>query len=57
MSKAVNVMYDSGGKKRFQIYMELGIEKKKRFGTAWILDSEDSKPRIVTAFREDKDDD
>lgn len=57
MSKAVNVTYDSDGKKRFRIYMELGVEKKRRFRTAWILDGEDSKPRIVTAFREGKDDD
>lgn len=53
ISKAVNMSVDESGRERFRIYMDLGIENRKRFRTAWIKDSPDSKPRIVTAFRED----
>jgi len=53
MENAVSFSTDNDGKERFRIYMELGVEEKKRFRTAWIKDSTDSKPRIVTAFRED----
>lgn len=53
MRKAVNISVDESGRERFRIYMDLGVENRKRFRTAWIKDSPDSKPRIVTAFRED----
>lgn len=57
MSKAVSFSTDEDGKERFRIYMDLGVETKKRFRTAWIKDSPEDKPRIVTAFREDRSDD
>lgn len=53
MEKAVGFSTDQDGKESFRIYMELGVGEKKRFRTAWIKDSADSKPRIVIAFRED----
>ena len=53
LEKATDITYDADGKKRFKIYMSLGVTEKKRFRTAWIDDDENSKPRIVTAFRED----
>lgn len=53
MNRAVDFSKDSDGKERFRIYMKLGVREKKRFRTAWIKDDADSKPRIVTAFRED----
>ena len=55
-SKAERRIKDNEGKARFVIYMKLG-NKQKTFRTAWIKDSDNSKPRIVTAFREDKKDD
>lgn len=57
ISKATDFSTDENGKERFRIYMDLGVGKKKRFRTAWIKDSADSKPRIITAFREDGEDD
>lgn len=53
MGKAVNHSVDENGRERFRIYMDLGTENKKRFRTAWIKDTPDGMPRIVTAFRED----
>lgn len=51
MSKAVDIKELGGGAKQFNIYMELGVTKKRSFVTGWIQDSPDSKPRIVTSFR------
>ena len=42
------------GVETFNIYMELGVTKKKSFLTGWRKDTPDSKPRIVTAFRKEK---
>ena len=53
MNKAMDIFVDENGKEWFRIYMDLGVDKKKRFRTAWIKDTTDSKPRIITAFRED----
>ena len=53
IKKAQSFSTDERGKERFRIYMNLGVDKIKRFRTAWIKDSDSSKPRIVTAFRED----
>lgn len=52
MNKAGNIVYNLDGK-TFPYTWDLAL-KKKRAGTAWILDREDSEPRFVTAFREDK---
>lgn len=38
---------------KFSIFMELGVDKKKRFRTVWQKDTPDSKPRFITAHRED----
>ena len=38
---------------KFSIFMELGVDKKKRFRTVWQKDIPDSKPRFITAHRED----
>lgn len=54
MDKAVDIKELGGGAKKFNIYMELGVTKKKRFLTGWIQDAPDSKPRIVTGFRKDR---
>lgn len=57
MSKAVDISTDDNGKERFRIYMNLGVSEEKRFRTVWIKDTTDGKPRIITAFREDKGND
>ncbi len=54
MSKAVEVKDLSGGARRFNIYMELGVTKKRLFVTGWVQDTPDSKPRIVTSFRKNE---
>ncbi len=53
VSKAVEIKILNGGAKKFNIYMELGITKRRRFCTGWIQDTPDSLPRIVTGFRKD----
>ncbi len=37
----------------FNIYMELGITKKRTFRTVWRKDSPDSAPRFISAYRKD----
>lgn len=54
MSKAVNRAVDKKGVETFNIYMELGVEKKKRFLTGWQIDEPGGKPRIITGFRKDE---
>ena len=56
MSKAVDVKMLNDGAIKFNIYMDLGISKKRTFLTSWIQDSEDSKPGIVTEFRKNRTD-
>lgn len=53
MSKAVDFKEMPDGAIRFNIYMELGVTKKRRFLIGWIQDTPDSVPRIVTGFRKD----
>lgn len=53
MVKAVDFFTDDHGVEKFNIYMQLGVNKKKRFRTCWQKDTPDSKPRIITAFRDD----
>lgn len=45
----------NGGAIKFNIYMELGVTKKRTFLTGWIQDAPESKPRIVTSFRKNKE--
>ena len=54
MEKAVEFSTNEKGEEKFNIYMQLGVEKKKRFRTCWQKDTPDSTPRILTAFRDDK---
>lgn len=56
MSKAVDIKMRDDGKESFNIYMELGVTNAKIFRTSWIKDTPGSMPRIITAFRENKDD-
>ena len=55
MSKSVDREELNGGAVKFNIYMELGVTKKKTFLTGWIQDTPESKPRIVTSFRKNKE--
>lgn len=54
ISKAVERATRSDGAETFNIYMELGVSKKRTFLTGWIKDKPDSTPRIVTAFRKNR---
>lgn len=54
MSKAVELETLSDGSVKFNMYMELGVTKKRKFKTGWIQDNPESKPRIVTGFRNNK---
>ena len=42
------------GTERFSVFMMLGKGKKKRFRTVWQKDRGTEKPRLITAYREDK---
>lgn len=55
VSKAVDFSTNDRGEEKFNIYMNLGINKQKRFRTCWQKDTPTSKPRIITAFRDDKE--
>lgn len=55
MSKAIDRKELNGGAIKFNIYMELGVTKKRMFLTGWIQDTPESKPRIVTGFRKNKE--
>lgn len=55
MSKAVDVQKLNGGAVKFNIYMTLGVTKQRTFLTGWIQDTPDSKPRIVTGFRKNRE--
>ncbi len=52
-SKAVEKSVTNSGAEKFSIFAELGVSKKKRFRTVWQKDTPKSKPRIITAHRED----
>ena len=56
MSKAVEFRDRNGGARTFNIYMELGVTKKRSFATSWMEDFPGSTPRIITAFRKNKED-
>lgn len=56
MEKAVDFKELGGGAVRFNISMELGVTKQRTFCTGWIKDASESKPRIITAFRKNKED-
>lgn len=52
-SKIVDKVNPGDGVERFSVFMDLGVDKKKRFRTVWQKDTPDSKPRFITAHRED----
>lgn len=52
-SKIVDKVDPGDGVERFSVFMNLGVDKKKRFRTVWQKDTPDSKPRFITAHRED----
>lgn len=52
-SKAVDVRKKENGVEDFSIFMDLGVQKKKRFRTVWRRDTPNSKPRLITGHRED----
>ena len=54
MEKAVDAEILDDGAKKFNIYMELGVTKKKMFKTGWRIDKPGDKPRIITGFRKDE---
>lgn len=54
LSKATNFININNGK-RFSIFMQLGMTKKKRFRTVWQIDTPDLCPRFITSYRERED--
>lgn len=53
-SKATERQRNDNGSERFSIFMNLGFSGGgKRFRTVWQKDTPDSKPRLITAHRED----
>lgn len=54
MSKAVDRSVDKNGVETFNIYMSLGVTKKKSFLTGWQVDAPGEKARIITGFRKDQ---
>ena len=52
MDKAVDREIKPDGAEKFNIYMELGVGKKRTFRTSWQIDKPGDRPRIVTAFRQ-----
>ncbi len=54
MSKAVDRSVDKNGAETFNIYMSLGVTKKKSFLTGWQVDAPGEKARIITGFRKDQ---
>lgn len=53
ISKATDFLFE-GPRQKFSIFMQLGISSTKRFRTVWMTDTEDSPPRLITAYREDE---
>lgn len=53
-SKAVEFRQYGTGTYDFNIYMQLGIQKPKRFKTVWRKENLKMKPRFITAYRKDE---
>lgn len=53
-NERVDIHIDNNNVEKFSIFMELGKTKKKRFRTVWQKDTPESKPRLITAHREDE---
>ncbi len=56
ISKAVERKMLEDGAETFNIYMLLGVTKKKSFLTGWRIDKPGDRPRIITCFRKDNKD-
>lgn len=54
MNKAVNILKNNDGSTKFNIYMEIGVTKKRTFCTGWRIDKQGDTPRIITAFRSER---
>lgn len=54
ISKAVDIMENDDGSTKFNIYMTLGVDKKRTFCTGWRIDKQGDNPRIITAFRSER---
>lgn len=52
-NEKVDIHIDDNNVEKFSIFMMLGKTKKKRFRTVWQKDTPNSKPRLITAHRED----
>lgn len=52
-SKAVDIRKKENGVEDFSIFMDLGVDEKKRFRIVWRKETPDSKPRLITGHRED----
>lgn len=50
---AVDISVSSDNVEKFSVFMDLGVDKKKRFRTVWQKDTPESTPRLITAHRED----
>lgn len=53
MEKGVDRVVDKNGTETFNIYMELGVTKKRTFLTGWQIDKPGDVPRIITGFRKE----
>jgi SPP1 gp7 family putative phage head morphogenesis protein len=53
-NERVDIKIEDTGAEKFSIFMELGKTKKKRFRTVWQKNTPSSKPRLITAHREDE---
>ncbi len=49
----VDIRNNEDGTLDFSVFMDLGVTKLKRFRTVWRKDTAASKPRFITAYRED----
>lgn len=52
-NERADIHIDDNNVEKFSIFMELGKTKKKQFRTVWQKDTPESKPRLITAHRED----
>ena len=51
MNKAENLVKDKEGIVTFNIYMQLGVTKRRTFLTGWQIDETGKTRRIITGFR------
>lgn len=49
-----DIVKSKNGTINFNVYMGLGVTKKKRFCVGWQIDPGNDTPRLITAFRKDR---